>query len=85
MKLIIIVLIITILFCGCFEQKQTQEKILLKEEINNECFIDKYNCDDFETQQQAQIIFKKCPTDIHQLDRDKDGKACEKNQLILIK
>jgi hypothetical protein len=41
---------------------------------------DEYNCDDFETQPQAQAFFDKLggtSHDIHRLDGDKDGEACE--------
>ncbi len=38
----------------------------------------KYNCDDFKTQEEAQEILDDCGTnDVHALDRDKDGIACE--------
>jgi len=36
-----------------------------------------YNCDDFETQPEAQAIYEKCGTDINRLDGDKDGVVCE--------
>ena len=41
---------------------------------------DDYNCDDFETQPEAQIFFEKVGglgNDINRLDGDKDGIACE--------
>ncbi len=41
---------------------------------------DEYNCSDFETQPQAQAFFEKLggtSNDIHRLDGDKDGVACE--------
>lgn len=46
------------------------------------CTRDTYNCANFKTQSQAQSVMKYCNTlnkkkDIHRLDADKDGKACE--------
>lgn len=41
---------------------------------------DDYNCDDFETQSEAQVFFEKVGglgNDINRLDGDKDGEACE--------
>jgi hypothetical protein len=39
-----------------------------------------YNCADFSTQHEAQEIFWKCggrKNDVHRLDEDRDGWACE--------
>lgn len=36
-----------------------------------------YNCSDFKTQAEAQRIFNSSPGDPYQLDRDKNGIACE--------
>ena len=36
-----------------------------------------YNCDDFETQVEAQAIYEQCGTDVNRLDGDKDGMVCE--------
>lgn len=44
------------------------------------CSKDKqYNCDDFDTQPEAQEILEDCgaSSDVHALDRDNDGVACE--------
>ncbi len=41
---------------------------------------DEYNCDDFETQGEAQSFFEKVGgtgNDLNRLDGDKDGEACE--------
>jgi len=41
---------------------------------------DEYNCDDFDTQEEAQIFFEKVGgvgNDVNRLDGDKDGEACE--------
>ncbi len=39
-----------------------------------------YNCDDFKYQEEAQAVYEKCAKnglDIHGLDRNKDGVACQ--------
>jgi hypothetical protein len=46
------------------------------------CAKDLYNCPNFKTQKQAQAVMKYCngknkKKDIHRLDADRDGKACE--------
>ncbi len=41
------------------------------------CESDIYNCGNFSSQEEAQIIFDECESDIHQLDHDGDGVACE--------
>lgn len=44
------------------------------------CNYNAYNCGDFSTHAQAQAVYEACggvSNDIHQLDRDKDGLACE--------
>ena len=53
-----------------------------KKESTNEyvCGYNAYNCDDFSTQAEAQELFEACggvSNDIHDLDRDSDGIACE--------
>lgn len=48
---------------------------------NCSCAGNIYNCTDFNTQCQAQACYNKCVSegrgDIHRLDRDNDGIACE--------
>lgn len=46
-------------------------------DLNPECSSDVYNCGDFSTHAEAQAVFDSCDTDIHMLDRDSDGVACE--------
>lgn len=46
----------------------------------NQCSENIYNCSDFSTHNEAQATYEYCggvANDIHRLDRDKDGKACE--------
>jgi len=49
-----------------------------------DCSSDRYNCADFSTQAAAQACYNYCITqgigDIHGLDGDKNGKACESNK-----
>jgi len=48
-------------------------------EPDYECSYNAYNCDDFTTEAQAQAVYRYCgmTTDIHHLDGDSDGRACE--------
>jgi len=44
------------------------------------CSHNAYNCDDFSVWEEAQLAFEKCgglANDVHNLDADKDGIACE--------
>lgn len=46
------------------------------------CSSNVYNCSNFRTEKQAQSVFNYCKKqtgkrDVHKLDSDKDGKACE--------
>lgn len=49
--------------------------------LDCDCSANNYNCTDFKTQEQAQVLYECCmlktDTDIHRLDSDKDGEACE--------
>jgi hypothetical protein len=48
------------------------------------CSTDQYNCADFSTHAAAQSCYEYCISqgrgDIHRLDADKDGLACENNK-----
>ncbi|HWO07090.1 MAG TPA: thermonuclease family protein [Candidatus Paceibacterota bacterium] len=44
------------------------------------CSSNKYNCSDFSTHAEAQAVFEQCggvDNDVHKLDSNKDGEACE--------
>lgn len=44
------------------------------------CSSNKYNCSDFSTHAEAQAVFDQCggaDNDVHKLDNNKDGEACE--------
>ncbi|HEX2253264.1 MAG TPA: excalibur calcium-binding domain-containing protein [Thermoanaerobaculia bacterium] len=47
------------------------------------CAYDAHNCPDFSTAAAAQACFRRCQQeaggDVHRLDRDGDGRACEWN------
>ena len=49
--------------------------------ISYDCSSDVYNCGDFSTQSEAQKVFDYCESqgkgDIHRLDSNNDGEACE--------
>lgn len=79
MKKIILrgMLILVLLLIGC------QEKVVISPEPETrtsdyECSYNKYNCADFNTQAEAQAVMIYCGNDdIHYLDGDDDGIACE--------
>lgn len=49
-----------------------------------DCTANFYNCKDFSTQREAQSCFESCRSrgngDVHWLDGDNDGIACERNR-----
>ena len=48
--------------------------------VTDHCSFNTYDCEDFINHKQAQEIYETCGgtgNDVHQLDRDKDGVACE--------
>ena len=48
------------------------------QETTYDCSSDVYNCGNFTTRAEAQAVFDYCgPGDIHQLDADGNGEACE--------
>jgi len=65
------------------EAKAQEIEILEEQETTDSeyiCSDNAYNCSDFETQAQAQAAFEACggtSNDVHLLDRDNDGGACE--------
>jgi len=64
--------ITTIIFSTTTTTINLSEKIV--------CSYNAYNCSDFSTHAEAQEVYEFCGgvnNDIHQLDRDKDGLACE--------
>ena len=61
----------------------SNKQVRMKARIDGKNYIcrsDIYNCSDFATQTEAQKAYKACGglgNDVHGLDRDKDGVACE--------
>ena len=79
--LVILIISITSLIFGC---TQTETNSYVEESPSlefqtpqEECSHNIYNCSDFNSQEEAQKIFEQCKTDVHDLDRDNDGVACE--------
>lgn len=58
---------------------RTSEKSIASDEKVFECSYNFYNCSDFTYQNEAQSVLEACGMrrDIHDLDRDHDGLACE--------
>lgn len=57
-----------------------EEETEISDITNIICDSDAYNCGDFTTQAEAQEVFEECggiENDVHQLDGDGDGVACE--------
>ena len=73
------------LWAGCLEEEIIEEKEEIVEEDSPQptsecsCLSDIYNCGDFTTHAAAQSLFECCgvDNDVHRLDADKDGNACE--------
>jgi hypothetical protein len=73
---VIIAILLFSLLLGCTES-YVEQSPSLEFQTPNECSYNTYNCSDFKTQKEAQKVFEICPIDIHDLDRDNDGVACE--------
>jgi len=61
-------------------EEETQEQTTTTPTSNYVCSSDTYNCGDFDTHAEAQAVFEDCggvSNDVHKLDRDNDGIACE--------
>lgn len=76
---VFLIILLGLILYFSFFMKSTQDigdSFGLNETI---CIANTYNCDDFETQEGAQIVFEECGVeeDIHALDRDGNGLACE--------
>ncbi len=75
---IIFIFLLLFLLFGCTQKEnnyvEQKDSIELK---SIDCSYNIYNCSDFKTQKEAQKIFEQCEKDIHDLDRDDDGVACE--------
>ncbi len=78
----IIIIIITLLLSGC-TTSQTSLQATSDPEIKAicSCRADRYNCTDLRTRREAREIYECCMDkvgyDVHNLDGDSDGLACE--------
>ncbi len=72
-----------IFLLGCNKTDSATETSTTKEtsEPSCNCSGNIYNCPDFSTHSEAQSLYQCCMAkvgfDVHGLDRDKDGSACE--------
>ena len=79
---LIIILFIFLVLTGCATSQAT-EQIIPEQKTSTvcSCRIDRYNCDDFKTRQEAREKYECCMQkvgyDVHNLDGDSDGLACE--------
>jgi hypothetical protein len=64
------------LMSGCIKMSDQPEEIQ-RGGKDNACAYNIYNCSEFNTQKEAQEMFELCKKDVHDLDRDNDGVACE--------
>lgn len=62
-------------------KRRTDQPVSSSSGSGCDCSGNRYNCSDFKTQNQAQACFDYCMRvkgyDVHKLDRDQDGRACE--------
>ena len=78
----IIIIPILLLLTGC-SNSQTLVRTIPEPEIKTACSCrtDRYNCADFKTRREARELYdccmRKAGYDVHKLDRDSDGIACE--------
>ena len=78
----LIIVPILLLLSGC-AASHTSDKIVTEPEIKTvcSCRTDRYNCADFKTRREARELYDCCMRkvgyDVHKLDRDSDGIACE--------
>jgi hypothetical protein len=81
--LVILLILFGLVFIVFFREGGVTEQPLISKTTrldNPVCDSDTYNCDDFDNQQIAQEVFDKCggpENDIHRLDSNNDGVACE--------
>ena len=78
----IIILLPLLVLTGC-ATSQASEQVVLKQKTVTACSCrsDRYDCDDFKTRREARAkhdcCMRKVGYDVHNLDRDSDGIACE--------
>ena len=80
-KVLIGLLCITLIFIvGCLGPEIEYEYEYV-DEGSDYCSYNKFDCGDFETQKETQLIYERCLEtegyDVHHFDGDGDGIACE--------
>lgn len=83
--LILILIILLLVLSGCSVNEAAEfdmaNTTTTNTDSNNECSYNKYNCPNFTTHTEAQSVYLYCirqgKGDVHHLDRDGDGSACE--------
>ena len=80
----IAILVLFLVLTGCSTSqapKQTTTELKPKSNQTCSCRSDRYNCNNFETNWEAQEVYDCCMQkvgfDVHNLDRDSDKRACE--------
>ena len=79
---LIVILILFLVLTGC-ATSQASEQIILEPKFKTVCSCrsDRYNCNDFKTRREAREKYECCINkvgyDVHNLDGDSDGTACE--------
>lgn len=76
--IIFIALFVVLFFLVNFNVGNNLDNPSMNESVD--CSTDIYNCEDFTNCEEARVVFDKCmnftSSDIHGLDLDKDGIAC---------
>jgi len=76
---IIFIIVFIVLLLVRLKFKSATDKINIHD--GSDCSSDIYDCTDFPDQEIAQITYNRCMNevgyDVHNLDKDNDGKACE--------
>lgn len=76
---ILIIIMIISSFSNYLSRRSYYREVMVEDYYSGcSCSSNLYNCDDFSTQREAQTCFERCGVaDIHYLDGDDDGRACE--------
>ena len=78
-----IIVVVGIVLLGVYSKNNNTNKSIYNSTSHNterqySCHRNIYNCSDFSSQREAQDVFNACGRgDVHNLDGDNDGIACE--------
>jgi len=78
--ILLLVLLVVVSGCSTGPLYGPTEDIFTEQERELFCSDNSFDCEDFETQVEAQQMFEDCSgvdNDIHELDEDNNGVACE--------